>query len=239
MAYLLLFFSKFQISNIEILGNQKIQTIDIEKLISRDLEKKILGIGTKSIFLANTSQVVKDILDQVPLIEKIDVHKKLPNKISFIIKERNQFALFCSDFIENPRLQGNRDQNNNNCFSIDSNGVVFEKSSYENQSLILRDDMNKDISLGDNVIGKSIMDMISKIKDSLYNNFQIDIREVLISNPLVVKTSEGWQIYFDPYSNTDLEISKMNALLKDGISPAERKNLQYIYLQYKDRAYYK
>jgi hypothetical protein len=36
-----------------------------------------------------------------------------------------------------------------------------------------------------------------------------------------------------------LQIKKMDALLQTEIPPDARKKLQYIYLQYKDRAYYK
>ena len=38
-------------------------------------------------------------------------------------------------------------------------------------------------------------------------------------------------INFDPNQNIDLQIEKMDALLKDQIPPDQRKKLQYIYLQ--------
>ena len=35
------------------------------------------------------------------------------------------------------------------------------------------------------------------------------------------------------------QITKMNLLLEQEIVPAQRKNIEYIYLQYQDKAYYK
>jgi hypothetical protein len=58
---------------------------------------------------------------------------------------------------------------------------------------------------------------------------------------LDIKTNENWQIYFDlnSMSDTDLKIAKLNLLLNGEITPEIRKNLQYIDLRFKDRAYYK
>ena len=69
--------------------------------------------------------------------------------------------------------------------------------------------------------------------------FQIYIKEAFVSNPLILKTSESWKLYVDPDGDIQSQITKMKLLLKDQITPAVRQNLQYIYLQYKDRAYYK
>ena len=62
----------------------------------------------------------------------------------------------------------------------------------------------------------------------------------MISTPfrLNIETSENWEIYFNLDSETDLQIAKMNLLLKDEIPVSVRKTLQYINLRF-NRAYYK
>jgi hypothetical protein len=40
-------------------------------------------------------------------------------------------------------------------------------------------------------------------------------------------------------SDLDLQITKLNLLLKNEVSESARKTLQYIDLRFKDRAYYK
>ena len=231
-AYFILFFPKFQVARIEISGNDKIQTKEIENIAwqlanQKILDNFVLHLWSKSIFLVDNEKLAKDINGKYPSIENIIVKRKLPNTIKITVLERRPFAAFC--------------QNNDftACFVIDRNGVIFEELKNREGSFILRQETGKNLLLGENAVSKDIMDIIDKIARTLKNNFQIDIREIFVSDPLVLKTSEGWKVYFDLASDIDFQISKMDILLKNEISLEERKNLQYIYLQYKDRAYYK
>jgi len=242
--YFVLFFPKIQVSYIEVSGNQRIESKEIKDLVLSNLNKKLLSIGffnisSRSIIITDTKKIIKDILVKFPMVENIDIKKKFPDGVNLTIRERASFAVFCSDSkaIENPRLQ-NRDQNEK-CFSIDKNGVIFEEIQNTSQDMILSQSDNKDVFIGESVIDKNIINIVSKVKDNLSNSFQINIKEVFVSNPLVFKTSENWKIYFDPTKDIDLQITKMNSLLDNEITITERKNLQYIYLQYEDRAYYK
>ncbi len=220
--YFVFLFPKFQITKINILGNEQIQAKDIEYVVWQDLSKNIFS---KSIFTIDSKRLIKDILNKFPGIEDIKVEKKWPQDIILKIKERQVFASFCE---------------NDNCFSIDNSGVIFEKLEGNSQNMILRKELGgKEIFLGEKIVEKNIIDIISKVENDLKNNFQINIKEVLVSNFLIFKTSENWQIYFDPSSDINLQITKMNILLKDEIPATARKNIQYMYLQYKDRAYYK
>jgi hypothetical protein len=53
--------------------------------------------------------------------------------------------------------------------------------------------------------------------------------------------NEGWQIYFslDPDSDINTQLVKLNLLLSGEIPLENRKNLEYIDLRFKDRAFYK
>ena len=98
-----------------------------------------------------------------------------------------------------------------------------------------------EVFAGEKVVEKNIMDIINNVKRSLKDNFQIDVKEAIISNPsrLNIETSENWQIYLNTDLESDLQIVKMNLLLRDEIPASGRKGLQYIDLRFKDRAYYK
>lgn len=227
--YLVFFWSKFQIQSIQVSGNVKVQIQEIEDVVTENIYKKLLWLSHKSIFIADTQKITSDILQKFPAIEKVYVKKKYPDSLMVKITERNQFAVFCTQPSEK------------NCFSIDKSGIVFEavKSREKNILLLTSDQDNKEVFTGENVIQKNVIDTISKIQAELKNNFQIDIQEAFVSNPLILRTSENWKLYFDPEGDIQSQITKMNALLKDQITPTARKNLEYIYLQYKDRAYYK
>ena len=233
ILYIALFHSKFQVVKVEISGNEKTKSQDVETIVWNNIQKKILGIGglsisSESIFIADSKKIARDILDKFPSIEEVQVEKKLPAAIILKIKERKPFAVFC--------------HSSENCFFIDSNGVVFEnlQSLPQNAAIVItKGSNNSKVFLGESVIDKNNMDSIQNVMQTLKNNFRIGIREVFVSSLLVFKTSENWQVYFDPNSDINSQITKMDILLKDEISPNARKNLQYIYLQYKDRAYYK
>jgi len=232
ILYFILFFSKFQVQKVDILGDEKNKSQDIKNLVWLDINKKIFSLGvfdisTKSIFMVDSKKIVKDILDKFPSIEDVKVQKKMPDKIVLNVKERKPFAIFCQS---------------DNCFFIDESGVIFEplhNNIIKDMTIIQKDLDGKELFVGKNVIEKNIIDTIYKVQKDLKDNFQIDIKEVFVSNYLIFKTSENWQIYFNSNSDVDLQITKMNILLRDEIPVSVRKNIQYIYLQYKDRAYYK
>lgn len=230
--YFALFYSKFQVEKIDVLGNQKIMTKDIEDIALAQVSKKILNLGffnlsTKSIFTVDSKNLVENLLNKFPLIEEVKLQKKMPQGVILEIKERGSFALFC--------------QNENRCFFMDKNGVIFEESQVVVKDMvIIKKDFEDEVFLGQNIISKKEVDIIVRVEKNLKDNFQIGVEEIYVSeNLLTFKTLEGWQIYFDSTSDIDLQITKMNVLLKEEIPANARKKLQYIYLQYKDKAYYK
>ncbi len=231
-TYLILFSSYFQLSHIKVSGYKNVDNAKIEEIVWNDSYNKFFSAGlinfaSRSIFIVNTNQIANSIKTKYPIIKDIKIKKSLPNIIDLTLEEREPFAVFCQN-------------SNSDCFTIDEDGVIFEKlQGVLNETMILNKAEDKEISLGSQAVLKDTINKISKIKDNLKNNFQIDIKEVAISNILVVKTFEDWKIYFDSNSDIDFQITKMNSLLNSEITPKERKNLQYVYLQYKDKAYYK
>lgn len=226
LVYIFIFFSKFQVNSIIILGNNNVQSEVLQNIAWDNINKNI----SKSIFLAGPKTISEDILKKFNQIETVKSAKKFPQTIIVEIKERVIFAVFCQT-------------DDKKCFYIDGNGIIFKALDQipENITTIKQLTEYKEVYSGQKVIEKNIMDMISEIKKNLKDNFQVDINSVIISTPsrLDIKTSEGWQIYFNLDPEFDLQIAKMNALLKDEISIDVRKTLQYIDLRFKDRAYYK
>lgn len=218
----MLFSPGFEVTKIRINGNQRIRQSQVENIAWPLIDKRIIGlVHYRSIFTANIDSLEKNILNDFKEIEEVEVKKKFPDEIIINIKEREPFAVFCSD------------QPDQKCSHIDKNGAIFGKIDNipENALLVKKDPANE--------IDKNTMNAIHKIKNSLINNFQTGVKEALVSSLLILKTSENWLLYFDPKKDIDLQIAKMNLLLENEIMPKERKNLQYIYLQYEDRAYYK
>lgn len=224
--YLFLFFSKIQVNSIITKGNNNIQSEVIESIAWNNIDKNI----SNSIFLVKPKTISENILNKFPQIESVKVSIKFPQIIILEVKERIIFAAFCQT-------------DDKKCFYIDENGIIFKvlEQIPENIFVIRQLIENKEVFVSQKVVEKNIMDIISKIRKNLKDNFQIDVKTAIISTPvrLNIETSENWQIYFNLDSETDLQIAKMNLLLKNEIPASARKNLQYMDLRFKDRAYYK
>jgi len=232
IIYFLFFYSSFQLKNIVISGNDKIKTQDIQEVVLNNVSIGLvdflsINIDSKSIFLINSGKINKEILEKFSKIEKVTINKNFPQTLTLNITERKPIGAYCSK---------------DDCFLIDKNGIAFEPlTTLPVDTVIVWQNIdNNQISNGQEVVAKDIISAISKIQKSLKDNFQIDLKEALIDNPLRldITTNENWHIYFDLTSNSDinLQITKLNLLLKSEISESQRKSLRYIDLRPKDRA---
>lgn len=226
-SFFLFFSKKFQIKEIKILGNEQIKTESLERIILNKIRKRFIFFESRSIFLINKKKLTKEVLKKYPEIEKIKIEKEFPRLLIINIKERKPLGLFCQQ---------------KECFLIDKNGIIFKKfeKTSKNQIIIrFLNSLNLDKILGKQIINKKIIDRILIIKNNLKDNFQIKIKEVFISLPkLEIKTGENWFIYLKLNSNFDLQMTKLNLLLKDEISSQDRKNLEYIDLRF-SKVYYR
>jgi cell division septal protein FtsQ len=233
-AYFILFYSGFQIKNIIISGNQKVLSSDIKNLASNDINSKILYvINSKSIFLVDNKKINKDILDKFSEIEKVNVKRNFPQTLTINIAERKEIGTYCPS--------ASSGQAGSQCFLIDENGIIFEQSAASPDSFIIRQILeNGQANIGQEAVAKDIMSAIYEIKKNLKDNFQINLKTAMVasSERLNIATNENWQIYFDLSTDSDInsQITKLNLLLKNGISSDSRKNLRYIDLRPKDRA---
>lgn len=224
-VYLIFFYSGFQINNIVISGNQKVNTEEIKNLAS-------LHASSKSILFSNTNNLSKEILEKFPIVETADVNKNFPQTLVIFITERKQVAVLCN---ASPGEKGK-------CYLIDENGVIFENSAGNPENMpVIWHPMGGEIFFGQQVLDKNIAAAFIKAGETLKDIFQINITDIFLpdSNEMDVKTNEGWSIYFDPSSDIDLQITKVKLLLTGEISETARKNLKYIDMRFKDRAYYK
>lgn len=223
--YMIFFIPAFQVQKVQVFGNEKTESQQIQNSIWQNINKKILGLNVKNIFLVNSNTLKENVLANFSGIENVKIKKQWFDGLRLEITERKPVAVFCQD---------------SNCFLIDKKGIIYQPANDGfGDRFIVRQNDGVDLALGQTVIDQHIMEALIKIEQTLKDNFELGIREAVSSNPLVVTTTEGWKLYFDPNSDISLQITKMEALLQNQISTSTRKNLNYIYLQYKDRAYYK
>jgi cell division septal protein FtsQ len=227
LFYLFFFFSFFQTKEIKISGNQKIKTSDLEKEINPLTVKKFWNISTRSIFLISSSRIKTELLKNFPLIGSINIHKKFPDSLILEIEERKPVADFCLDSL---------------CFLADQKGIIFENSDGVSKNFIkIRDTQQKPVpSLGEKVVDENVLNFALKVKTKLEERLKIDAEEFTLISPerLNLKTSEGWEIFFDLKSDLTWQIEKLILVLESEIPPKKRGNLEYIDLRF-SRVYYK
>lgn len=141
------------------------------------------------------------------------------------------------------------------CFSLDIEGIIFKESHLEKGLIKIKDEQNvTPLILGERVIEKDFLDkileiqskiseelkMFSKAEDFSAHGGQIKLKEFVISTErLNVKTLEGWEIYFDLQNEIEWQLTKLKMVLEREIPSEKRKDLDYIDLRFGNYSYYK
>lgn len=227
LIYFVVFSQKFWVKSIRISGNQKVDTSEIESLVKEKINRQLFSFHSQSIFLSDTDDISESLLIKFPQIEKAKIKEEFPDVLLVEITERVPAGVWCY---------------NEDCFSIDKSGVIFEKSIPEATKWVIRSD-NADPLLfpGKKVIDEKIMDSISKIERKLDTDIKVGAKEFVVFNNerINVKTLEGWEIYFSQSGNIDWQLTKLKLVLEKEIPLERRKELEYIELRFGNLAPYR
>ncbi|MBZ1345371.1 MAG: FtsQ-type POTRA domain-containing protein [Candidatus Nealsonbacteria bacterium] len=225
--YLLFSSPIFQIKKIEITGNQKISTGEIQNLIQTQIKKRMLFFDTKSIFLARLNKIDEVILKEFPQIAETNSKRRFPDTLKIGIKERKPLAIF---------------SDSENYFLIDRQGIIFEQVGSDYQGLKIKNlILIESPKLGQRAVEKEKLKQIFEIESKLKDELKILISEASIVSEkrLNIKTLEGWQIYFNPTKDIKNQLFNLILTLREKIPPEGWKNLEYIDLRFEGRVYYK
>ncbi len=232
LTYLFFISPVFQIEKIKIIGG----TTDLRAKIKKDISPKIntkflYFFQSKSTLLLHTSVLTAEILRKYPNLASVNFHRFLPGTLILELKLKIPEAIYCK----------NQDQ----CFFIDKNGIVFQKTNKNSRILskslpVIIFNKNEPLLAGEKLIAKKEINEISIIYQTLKQSLGLNIQSFLLSpNKLTLLTEKGWAIYLKrPDDNFKLDLIKIELLLKKEISSQERKNLKYIDLRF-SKAYYK
>lgn len=222
--YFLFFSDFFSVKKIIISGEKRVNREEIELFIKNNLERKILFFQTKNIFLVDLDEIKHKILENFNEIDNLEFKRKLPETVELKILEREEVARFCQ---------------NDNCFLIDKNGIIFKEAIKEIQILRIENSaLNREISLGEKIIEKELLVKILEVEKKL-RELDIFLEKVSIisEDNLHFKTTENWEIFLDPQKDIDWQITKLSVSLKEAIPKEKRKNLEYIDLRFGNFAY--
>ena len=227
-VYMVIFSQIFQIKHINISGAQRISEQEVQNIVEEDIQNKVWFWETRNILLIDTNQIQEDILNNFPEIIEAEISKKFPDALNIDVNERNQSAVLI--WLDKQ-------------FFIDRQGVVFEQvSDFDANSDALKIKtcfLHSEPKLGDEVIEPETLSKIFIIDTKLRKmEIPIEVIEIVSNSRVNIITQPGWEIYFNTDSDVARQAGELEMVLKEKISPEDRKNLEYINLRF-DKIFYK
>lgn len=223
LIYFFVFSSVFFIKEIKILGNEKISKEEIMPLINAQIDKKIFSIPSKSIFIVNSAEIRRELMERFPNIYNVEVKKRISLALEVKIKERLPNIPWCQNEI---------------CFYIDEEGIILGEI-VKNENTFLSLDLQRDkIFLGEKIIDKKSISFVNEIKKELKNgiNYFLLLEDEKRIN---VFMEEDWVAYFSLEENILRQAENLKIVLAEKIPEEKRKDLEYVDLRFKNRAYFK
>lgn len=184
------------------------------KVVSEENIKTL--IPKKNIFLIDTQKIEKNILNGFSQIAEIEIHRGFPDALNILVIERSAVALWCEE----------------DCFLADHEGVIIGKAPPES-------DLTR-IYGAKEMLNKEKIASILEIQRALSEDFGVTTTQAVIVSErrLDVKTSEGWEAYFDSEGDLAWQLQELGLVLEKQITPEKRKKLEYIDLRF-SRVFYK
>ncbi|CEO27238.1 cell division protein FtsQ/DivIB [Paraclostridium sordellii] len=193
--YIFISSSFFELKNIAVNGNEKLNINQIKKLTS-------IGVG-KNLFQYNLKDIEENIKSN-PYIKYVEVKRKIPNQLIINIKENTE------DFIINLDKK---------YLYIQNDGLILsEKSKIENKNIPIISGLKiKEYRLKEKIkIDKSTSEkyFILMLKSLKKNNMIRELKTIDINKNFInLKTKDGIRVKLKLDSNIDYNINRLNEIL--------------------------
>ena len=230
-AYFLIWSPVLWIKEIEV--RPLASSMSVKEIVQENLDEKIWQvIPQKSFLLVPLEKIRKEILERFPEIKEVVISKKIPNLLIVEVSERQSIGIWCQteSTTTEPVIR--------QCFCLDKEGIIFRESPLISGSFILNifNFKKEPAVLGEKVASPEMVDFILKTAQGLF--LKIDNFEIISPEDLRARTSDGWQIYFNPTYSANRQINALKTVLKEKIKE-NANSLEYIDLRIDGRVYYK
>ena len=246
--YFFIFSDFYNITNIELFGNQIVSSDDILDITNDYLAKnRLLILKNKNIFLFNRNDLKKKI-NEVVILQEIKIEKILPNTIRITLKEKDAALKWLT---------------NNQEYLMDTQGLIIkryykfmapkifslvetEEPKEEEQKIDFLKVTNlasQEINLGDRVFNPEdvvfILDLTPKLEEKGYSKIKLISVPNNFPQYLIVEFEPGWLIYFNLADSVDSQLNRLDTLINQKIQKGNLSYLDYIDLRLGESVYYK
>ena len=246
--YFFIFSDFYNISNIEVSGNQIISTDDILDITNNFLSKnKLFIFKNKNIFIFNRNDLKKKISDEI-VLSSIKIEKIIPNTIRIILTEKEAALKWQTNdqeyLIGKEGLVIKRYYNLSTpkIFQIETNKNDNNQPAEEN-FIKIKNLGNDQINLGDKVLNPQDVEFIIKIQQDLSAKDYLNPKNIMVPNNLpqflIIELVNGAQLYFNINDSIQSQLNRLNILIQEKIKKENMNRIEYIDLRLGESVYYK
>ncbi len=246
--YFFIFSDFYNITNIEIYGNQIISSEDLLDITNNFLgHNRLLIFKNRNIFLFNR-KALKNKISEVVLLDNIKIEKILPNTIRITIKEKNAALKWLTDSQEylvdtqGQIIKRYYKSITPKIFQL-SDGLDDKKEQNDDGFLKIKDLTSEQVSLGNYVLNPENIDFVFKMVPKLNEKDYLKVTNIAVPNKfpqfLIIGLESGGQIYFNLSEIIESQLERLNLIIEKKIGKSNLNKLDYIDLRLGENVYYK
>jgi cell division septal protein FtsQ len=200
----------------------------IERIVNAQISNNFKLFTNKNINLIRLNDIDQRLMNNFVQINSVTSKKDLPDTLEIQIQERKPAMVF---------------NQNNNWFFCDKNGLLFKQineesatSSAKEMAVIRNSSLNNELEIGDIIADKKFISAIFDLESNFNSELKILVKEMTINpeNRLDVKTSEGWEAYFNLNNDLNWQFTKLKIVLDKKVPPEKRGSISYIDLRFEN-----
>ncbi|MCX6742916.1 MAG: FtsQ-type POTRA domain-containing protein [Candidatus Parcubacteria bacterium] len=246
--YFFVFSDFYNITNIEVSGNQIIPTDDILDITNKFLAaNKLLIFKNKNIFIFNRNDLKKKISAEI-VLNNIKIEKIIPNTIRIIITEKDaalKWQTNGQDYLigkEGIVIKRYYNLTTPKIFQVDT--TKMENNQPANDNFIKIINLGNDqVNLGDKVLNPQDVEFIIKIQQDLSAKDYLSPKKLMVPNNLpqflIIELANGAQLYFNINDSIQNQLNRLDILIQEKIKKENMNRIEYIDLRLGESVYYK
>lgn len=183
-------------------GVFKIQNVSVENVKSAEIEDYVnVTLRGKNILLMLPGRYLQELSKEFPVLEEARVVRGLPSTVRVIVGEREQKFVWCNKI---------------DCYEVDNNGYIFEKTSDTKGEVVLRDLSNIKVDQLEQVASKKFIKFfivaLERIKEAGVVVSEAQIEQTTFKLDFVTK--DGWKIIMDTGSSLENQIYSLGQVME-------------------------
>ena len=232
-----LFFSPYLIvTNVKILGLEKLSEAPIRNRVENKLGEKYFSIIPKNnLLLFPKIALEQELTADFKRIEKVNVRRIFPHALEVAVKERKLAMLFCAG---------------ENCYTLNEFGVSYPANNFtqselaEENLIILRDLASSQLDQEEKPLEDGFREFVLGLAPSVQTETNMALKKTYetnnrMSGDVRVETEDGFLIYFNQGVSLKKSVATLRAILEHKIEKERQKDLEYIDLRIADKVFYK